>query len=138
MCSRFGLSRLHLCNMLLPCFHMCRTLTRSAGMMLVFRALTMSLAAMGNVTVVLCLNFIIFGIMGVNLFGGRFYSCNDTTVPNKVKSLSSELCVLCSHQNQQLGHLQWVRVAGPGCEVRSLQPLSAMSAGCGWCLPFVC
>ena len=84
---------------------MCRTLTRSAGMMLVFKALTMSLAAMGNVTVVLCLNFIIFGIMGVNLFGGRFYSCNDTTVPNKVR-VSSELCVLCSQHQQRLGHLQ--------------------------------
>ena len=62
----------------------CRTLTRSPGMMLVFRSVTLSLASMANVSIVVGLFFLIFAIMGVQLFGGRFWTCNDTTVANKV------------------------------------------------------
>lgn len=35
---------------------------------------------MGNVSVILVLFFVIFGILGVSLFSGKFYSCNDTSV----------------------------------------------------------
>ena len=87
----------------------------------------MSLAAMGNVTVVLCLNFIIFGIMGVNLFGGRFYSCNDTTVPNKVTVSALTLCAL-----QPSHSAAGAPAVGIGCVACSY--LSAVSVGYGWCL----
>lgn len=50
-----------------------RALTRSAGMLLVFRSLTLSLAAMANVSIVCLLFFVIFAILGVQLFSGRFY-----------------------------------------------------------------
>ena len=53
-------------------------------MMLVFRSVTLSLASMANVSIVVGLFFLIFAIMGVQLFGGRFWSCNDTSVANKV------------------------------------------------------
>lgn len=56
-------------------------------MLLVFRAVTMSLAAMGNVTLVVLIYFLIFGIMGVNLYNGRFYFCNDSAVASKVGPL---------------------------------------------------
>ncbi|KAI8464917.1 MAG: Ion transport protein-domain-containing protein [Monoraphidium minutum] len=59
-----------------------RALTRSAGMRLVFKSVTMSLAAMANVSVVVMLFFLIFAILGVQLFSGKFYSCNDTSVPD--------------------------------------------------------
>ncbi len=62
----------------------CRTLTRSPGMMLVFRSVTLSLASMANVSIVVGLFFLIFAIMGVQLFGGRFWTCNDTSVADKV------------------------------------------------------
>ena len=39
---------------------------------------------MANVSIVVGLFFLIFAIMGVQLFGGRFWSCNDTSVANKV------------------------------------------------------
>lgn len=50
-----------------------RVLTRSAGMLLVFRSVTLSLAAMANVSLVCLLFCIIFAILGVQLFSGRFY-----------------------------------------------------------------
>jgi hypothetical protein len=53
-------------------------------MMLVFRSVTLSLASMANVSIVVGLFFLIFAIMGVQLFGGRFWTCNDTSVANKV------------------------------------------------------
>lgn len=57
-----------------------RALTRSAGMRLVFRSVTMSLASMANVSLVVLLFFAIFAILGVQLFAGKFWSCNDPTV----------------------------------------------------------
>lgn len=50
-----------------------RALTRSAGMLLVFRSVTLSLKAMANVSIVCLLFFVIFAILGVQLFSGRFY-----------------------------------------------------------------
>lgn len=41
------------------------------------------MAAMGNVSLILGLFFIVFGILGVQLFAGRLYSCNDTSVEDK-------------------------------------------------------
>ena len=104
-------------------------------MMLVFRALTMSLAAMGNVTVVLCLNFIIFGIMGVNLFGGRFYSCNDTTVPNKVKVLALSCVCSAAITTSSWGTCSGFRLLALAMKCIAHSFLSAVSARCGWCLP---
>ncbi|WIA07983.1 hypothetical protein OEZ85_007455 [Tetradesmus obliquus] len=60
-----------------------RVLTRSAGMQLIFKSLTLSLAAMGNVSIVVMLFFLIFAILGVQLFHGKFWSCNDTSVAGK-------------------------------------------------------
>jgi hypothetical protein len=44
-----------------------RVLTRSAGMQQIFKSLTLSLAAMGNVSMVVLLFFLIFGILGVQV-----------------------------------------------------------------------
>jgi hypothetical protein len=44
-----------------------RALTRSAGMQLIFKSLTLSLAAMGNVSIVVMLFFLIFAILGVQV-----------------------------------------------------------------------
>jgi hypothetical protein len=46
-----------------------RALTRSAGMQLIFKSLTLSLAAMGNVSIVVMLFFLIFAILGVQVGG---------------------------------------------------------------------
>lgn len=44
-----------------------RALTRSAGMQQIFKSLTLSLAAMGNVSVVVLLFFLIFAILGTQV-----------------------------------------------------------------------
>ncbi len=60
----------------LRAFKPLRLLTRSAGMRLVFKSVTMSLMSMANVSVVCVLFFLIFAILGVQLFAGRFYRCS--------------------------------------------------------------
>lgn len=42
----------------------------------------MSLAAMANVSLVVLLFVLIFAILGVQLFSGKFWACNDTSVPD--------------------------------------------------------
>jgi hypothetical protein len=50
-----------------------RVLTRSEGMRLVFASVTRSLGAVGNLTVLLVLFMLIFAILGVQLFSGKFH-----------------------------------------------------------------
>ena len=60
-----------------------RALTKSPGMRLVLKSVALSVGAMANVSAVLLLVFAVFGILGVQIFAGRFYRCDDPTVPNK-------------------------------------------------------
>lgn len=50
-----------------------RTLTHSAGMLLVLKSIAQSVAAMANVSLLLLLTFTMFGAMGMQLFSGRLY-----------------------------------------------------------------
>jgi len=72
--------------------HPLRTLTKSAGMRLVFKSLTLSLAAMGNLSVICLLFIFVFAILGVQLFAGKFYSCNDGGVPNRGACTGAPRC----------------------------------------------
>jgi hypothetical protein len=67
-----------------------RTLTHSAGMLLVLKSLTQSLGAMMHVSLLLFISFIIFGILGVELFAGKFYRCV-LSDRKDVRSLCSKL-----------------------------------------------
>lgn len=58
----------------LRAFKPLRLLTRSAGMRMVFKSVTMSLMAMANVSLVCIMFFLIFAILGVQLFKGGFYT----------------------------------------------------------------
>ncbi|KAG2432797.1 hypothetical protein HXX76_008531 [Chlamydomonas incerta] len=73
----------------LRAFKPLRLLTRSAGMRLVFKSVTMSLMSMANVSVVCILFFLIFAILGVQLFSGRFYRCNDDTVAGQIECVGN-------------------------------------------------
>lgn len=57
---------------------------------------------MANVSIVVGLFFLIFAIMGVQLFGGRFWTCNDISVANKV-SASTQPAVLV-HASMLMHH----------------------------------
>ena len=57
-----------------------RALTKSAGMRLVLKSVALSIGAMFNVSAVLLLTFAVFGILGVQIFSGTFFSCNDPSI----------------------------------------------------------
>ncbi|XP_072414330.1 voltage-dependent T-type calcium channel subunit alpha-1G isoform X1 [Chiloscyllium punctatum] len=52
-----------------------RVISRAPGLKLVVETLMSSLKPIGNIVVICCAFFIIFGILGVQLFKGKFYIC---------------------------------------------------------------
>ncbi|XP_069779389.1 voltage-dependent T-type calcium channel subunit alpha-1G [Narcine bancroftii] len=52
-----------------------RVISRAPGLKLVVETLMSSLKPIGNIVVICCAFFIIFGILGVQLFKGKFYFC---------------------------------------------------------------
>lgn len=66
-----------------------RALTKSSGMRAVLKSVALSVGAMVNVSVVMLMFFVIFGIMGVQIFAGRFYRCNDPSVRHRSECVGS-------------------------------------------------
>ncbi|ESO12678.1 hypothetical protein HELRODRAFT_148954, partial [Helobdella robusta] len=63
-----------------------RVISRAPGLKLVVSTLLSSLRPIGNIVLICCTFFIIFGILGVQLFKGTFYYCdgpNVSSVKNK-------------------------------------------------------
>ncbi|KAF7265662.1 hypothetical protein GWI33_020746 [Rhynchophorus ferrugineus] len=63
-----------------------RVINRAPGLKLVVQTLLSSLRPIGNIVLICCTFFIIFGILGVQLFKGTFYHCvgeNLTGITNK-------------------------------------------------------
>ncbi|KAF7646391.1 hypothetical protein LDENG_00188330, partial [Lucifuga dentata] len=52
-----------------------RVISRAPGLKLVVETLITSLKPIGNIVLICCAFFIIFGILGVQLFKGKFYYC---------------------------------------------------------------
>ena len=61
---------------LLRCLRPLRIINRNAGMKVIISAVVNSLAVNIGVMALASLGFLIFGILGVNLFAGQFWSCN--------------------------------------------------------------
>ncbi|XP_067912589.1 voltage-dependent T-type calcium channel subunit alpha-1H isoform X1 [Heterodontus francisci] len=53
-----------------------RVISRAPGLKLVVETLITSLRPIGNIVLICCAFFIIFGILGVQLFKGKFYHCD--------------------------------------------------------------
>ncbi|RLW04871.1 hypothetical protein DV515_00005489 [Chloebia gouldiae] len=87
-----------------------RALSRFEGMRVVVNALTGAIPSIMNVLLV-CLTFwLIFSIMGVNLFAGKFYHCVNTT--NDVM-LTPEQCSnksMCEDMSRTTGGVRWKNV----------------------------
>ncbi|KAF2985679.1 hypothetical protein EK904_012214, partial [Melospiza melodia maxima] len=87
-----------------------RALSRFEGMRVVVNALTGAIPSIMNVLLV-CLTFwLIFSIMGVNLFAGKFYHCVNTTdkemlTPEQVSNKS-----MCEDMNRTTGNVRWKNV----------------------------
>ncbi|CAF1490715.1 unnamed protein product [Adineta ricciae] len=68
-----------------------RLINRAPGLKLVIESLLSSIKPIGNVIVICCVFFVIFGILGVQLFKGQFYHCDGPqadTVTTKQECLS--------------------------------------------------
>ncbi|KAJ8263901.1 hypothetical protein GJAV_G00142880 [Gymnothorax javanicus] len=59
-----------------------RVISRAPGLKLVVETLITSLKPIGNIVLICCAFFIIFGILGVQLFKGKFYFCSGPDVKN--------------------------------------------------------
>ncbi|XP_061883383.1 voltage-dependent T-type calcium channel subunit alpha-1I-like [Entelurus aequoreus] len=59
-----------------------RVISRAPGLKLVVETLITSLKPIGNIVLICCAFFIIFGILGVQLFKGKFYYCVGVDVKN--------------------------------------------------------
>ncbi|KAF2893229.1 hypothetical protein ILUMI_12948 [Ignelater luminosus] len=67
-----------------------RVINRAPGLKLVVQTLLSSLRPIGNIVLICCTFFIIFGILGVQLFKGAFYYCkgdNSRGVHNRTECL---------------------------------------------------
>ncbi|XP_054616752.1 voltage-dependent T-type calcium channel subunit alpha-1I isoform X2 [Dunckerocampus dactyliophorus] len=59
-----------------------RVISRAPGLKLVVETLITSLKPIGNIVLICCAFFIIFGILGVQLFKGKFFYCLGPNVKN--------------------------------------------------------
>jgi voltage-dependent calcium channel T type alpha-1G len=70
-----------------------RVINRAPGLKLVVQTLLSSLRPIGNIVLICCTFFIIFGILGVQLFKGSFYYChgkNLTGITNRNDCISRD------------------------------------------------
>lgn len=56
-------------------------ISKDPGMKLVVNALLASIPSMSNVLLVCALIILIFSIMGVNFFKGKFHYCDESSLP---------------------------------------------------------
>ncbi|TRY55661.1 hypothetical protein DNTS_016511 [Danionella cerebrum] len=86
-----------------------RALSRFEGMRVVVNALVGAIPSIFNVLLVCLIFWLIFSIMGVNLFAGKFYHCINTTteerLPMDVVNNKSD-CMALMHT----GEVRWVNV----------------------------
>ncbi|NXI76384.1 CAC1H protein, partial [Rhipidura dahli] len=75
-----------------------RVISRAPGLKLVVETLISSLRPIGNIVLICCAFFIIFGILGVQLFKGKFYYCDGPDVKNITTKAD------CAN-----AHYKWVR-----------------------------
>ncbi|XP_044792329.2 voltage-dependent T-type calcium channel subunit alpha-1H isoform X6 [Bubalus bubalis] len=75
-----------------------RVISRAPGLKLVVETLISSLRPIGNIVLICCAFFIIFGILGVQLFKGKFYYCEGTDTRN-----------ISTKAECRAAHYRWVR-----------------------------
>ncbi|XP_055078851.1 voltage-dependent T-type calcium channel subunit alpha-1H-like [Periophthalmus magnuspinnatus] len=69
-----------------------RVISRAPGLKLVVETLITSLRPIGNIVLICCAFFIVFGILGVQLFKGKFFHCEGrdlSNITNKTQCLEA-------------------------------------------------
>ncbi|CAF0780786.1 unnamed protein product [Rotaria sp. Silwood1] len=78
-----------------------RVISRAPGLKLVVQTLLSSLRPIGHIVVICCTFFIIFGILGVQLFKGKFYYCEGPFARNVTTRRQCEAMSDHHWKNQQ-------------------------------------
>eukprot|EP00658_Telonema_sp_P-2_P028673 TRINITY_DN21928_c0_g1_i2.p1 TRINITY_DN21928_c0_g1~~TRINITY_DN21928_c0_g1_i2.p1 ORF type:complete len:816 (+),score=200.81 TRINITY_DN21928_c0_g1_i2:409-2856(+) len=61
-----------------------RVITHNRALRIVVRALFKSLKGIANVAMICTFNYVVFGILGIQLFSGSFYRCTDETITTRL------------------------------------------------------
>ncbi|KAM6971870.1 voltage-dependent T-type calcium channel subunit alpha-1H-like [Aplochiton taeniatus] len=99
-----------------------RVISRAPGLKLVVETLITSLRPIGNIVLICCTFFIVFGILGVQLFKGKFFHCEGLDVRN----------ITNKSQCLEYGH-RWVRRKYNFDNIgQALMSLFVLSSKDGW------
>ncbi|CAG0914902.1 unnamed protein product [Notodromas monacha] len=101
-----------------------RVINRAPGLKLVVQTLITSLKPIGNIVLICCTFFIIFGILGVQLFKGTFYHC---VGPRLVGVTNRTTCLAVHPDNQWVNHKYNFDDLG-----QALMSLFVLSSKDGW------
>lgn len=77
-----------------------RVINRLMGLKLVVQTLLLSLRPIGNIVLICCTFFIIFGILGVQLFKGTLYYCDGPDPLEIMRSVRTKEDCLVDHRNR--------------------------------------
>lgn len=77
-----------------------RVINRLMGLKLVVQTLLLSLRPIGNIVLICCTFFIIFGILGVQLFKGTFYYCDGPDPLEIMRTVKTKEDCLMNHKNR--------------------------------------
>lgn len=77
-----------------------RVINRLMGLKLVVQTLLLSLRPIGNIVLICCTFFIIFGILGVQLFKGTFYYCDGPDPLEIMRTVRTKEDCLVDHRNR--------------------------------------
>ncbi|CAN8029885.1 unnamed protein product, partial [Ixodes persulcatus] len=99
-----------------------RVINRAPGLKLVVQTLMSSLRPIGNIVLICCTFFIIFGILGVQLFKGSFYFCEGPDVKGvRTKEDCLERGMMWTNRKYNFDHLG-----------QALMALFVLSSKDGW------
>lgn len=77
-----------------------RVINRLMGLKLVVQTLLLSLRPIGNIVLICCTFFIIFGILGVQLFKGTFFYCDGPDPLEIMRTVETREDCLMDHRNR--------------------------------------
>lgn len=104
-----------------------RVINRLMGLKLVVQTLLLSLRPIGNIVLICCTFFIIFGILGVQLFKGTFYYCDGPDPLEIMRSVRTREDCMLDHRNRWINRKYNFDNLG-----QALMALFVLSSKDGW------
>jgi len=104
-----------------------RVINRLMGLKLVVQTLLLSLRPIGNIVLICCTFFIIFGILGVQLFKGTFYYCDGPDPLEIMRTVKTKDDCLLDHRNRWINRKYNFDNLG-----QALMALFVLSSKDGW------